>query len=353
LPAGHGNPMTRHEQGPRGLERYWSVVRGEASARHRLLRSVPAGVDLDADDLELWEAHGKGLGEFRRILAAGENPPIFQGANLLDLKIELATRMMRSCEICEKRCGANRLAGELGYCRCAEARISSTFLHMGEEPELVPSYTIFFSGCNARCGFCQNWDISQSPFDGRPFDEDDVGNGIDVMHRRGAKNVNWVGGDPTPHLLAVLRGLRATESNIANVWNSNMYLTRDAMSLLAGTVDLYLTDFKFGPGDCGQRYSGLERYWEIVGRNHLLAKQDAEIIIRHLALPGNLECCSRPIFDWVAENLGTGTRFNLMFQYRPAAFSDQFPELRRRLSSAEISELLEMAHEAGLDNLVR
>jgi putative pyruvate formate lyase activating enzyme len=223
---------------------------------------------------------------------------------------------------------------------------------MHEEPELVPSYTIFFSGCNARCCFCQNWDISHNPFEGRLFDAEMIGRDIDIMHRQGAKNVNWVGGDPAPHLLAVLKGLRASENNIASVWNSNMFLSEEGMALLAGTVDVYLTDFKFGPGDCAKRYSGLDNYWEVVIRNHLLAKEDAEIIIRHLALPGNMECCSFPIFEWVAKNLGKDTRFNLMFQYRPAALAGEFPELTRSLSSEEISNLLEMAHKMGLNNLV-
>jgi putative pyruvate formate lyase activating enzyme len=344
--------MTLIEQDIRGIERYLSVVKGETLARHRLLRSMPVDVDLDDNDEELWRAHNRSMTEFRHVLTEGDNPPPCREPNLLDLKIELAIRMMQSCIICEKRCGINRLAGELGECRCGEARVSSAFLHMHEEPELVPSYTIFFSGCNARCCFCQNWDISQNPFEGRPFEAERIGRDIGLMHSRGAKNVNWVGGDPAPHLLAVLKGLRASKSNIANVWNSNMFLSEEAMDILAGTVDLYLTDFKFGPGDCAERYSGLNDYWRVVTRNHLLAKEDAEIIIRHLALPGNIECCSLPIFEWVAENLGKDTRFNLMFQYRPAALAGNFPELTRRLSSEEISKLIDMAQETGLNNLV-
>lgn len=344
--------MNLHGQGPRGLEGYWLVVKGKALARHRILRSISAGVRLDDEDEELRKAHNRSMTEFRRILVEGDSFLPCREYNLLDLKIELASRMMRSCIICEKRCGVNRLAGELGDCRCGEARVSSAFLHMHEEPELVPSYTIFFSGCNARCCFCQNWDISQNPFEGRPFDAEKTGKDIDIMHSRGAKNVNWVGGDPAPHLLAVLKGLRASKSNIANVWNSNMFLSEEAMDILAGTVDLYLTDFKFGPGDCAERYSGLKDYWKVVTKNHLLAKEDAEIIIRHLALPGNIECCSLPIFEWVAENLGNDTRFNLMFQYRPAALAGNFHKLTRRLSFEEISKLIEMAHETGLNNLV-
>jgi putative pyruvate formate lyase activating enzyme len=223
---------------------------------------------------------------------------------------------------------------------------------MQEEMELVPSLTVFFSGCNARCCFCQNWDISQDSFSGIVLTGEEIGRGLDEYHELGVKNVNWVGGEPTPHIHTVISGLLNSKSSLPVVWNSNMYLSQEAMALLSGVVDIYLTDFKFGNDECAVRYSGLENYWETVTRNHISASQDAEILIRHLVLPNNLECCSIPILKWIAENLGPGTRVNVMGQYRPAGDTGRCEELQRRLRDPEISYILDSARGLGLDNIV-
>ena len=129
--------------------------------------------------------------------------------------------------------------------------------------------------------------------------------------------MNFVGGDPTPNLPYILKTMKLSKENIPVIWNSNFYMSEDAMKLLDGFVDLYLSDFKYGPSDCAEKLSGVSNYWNIVTRNHLIAKKSGDMIIRHLVLPDHVECCSKPILKWISKNLGNETVVNIMGQYRP------------------------------------
>lgn len=263
----------------------------------------------------------------------------------LEGKSEKADKILESCHFCERRCGANRKKGQKGVCGVLESRVSSEFTHMGEEPELVPSYTIFFSGCTFKCVFCQNADISQHPESGAYIEPRVLAN---MIKKKATKNVNWVGGDPTPNLAYILKVLTLVEKNIPQVWNSNMYLTEEAMQLLDGVIDLYLTDFKYGNDNCALKYSHAPRYFDIVSRNHLLARQQAELLIRHLVMPNHIECCTKPVLNWIAQNL-ENVRVNVMDQYRPEYKAHDFDEISHRLGWPEFSEALEYAKELGLD----
>jgi putative pyruvate formate lyase activating enzyme len=131
-----------------------------------------------------------------------------------------------------------------------------------------------------------------------------------------------------------------------------MYMSMEAMKLLSGTQDVYLTDFKYGNDACALKYSKVPNYWKMVTRNHKLAFADAELIIRHLLLPTHIECCTRPVLTWIAENLGPMIRVNLMGQYRPEYKAHEFMELRRHPTSEEMSEAFEIAREVGLKNVI-
>jgi putative pyruvate formate lyase activating enzyme len=242
----------------------------------------------------------------------------------------------------------NRLAGEVGYCRVGESKVSSKFVHWGEEPELIPSYTIFFSRCTFGCVFCQNWDISQRD-SGECVPEKDLARSIERMIG-GVRNVNWVGGDPTPNLIYILEVLRQCNAPLPQVWNSNMYLTESAMSLLDGITDLYLSDFKYGNDDCAGRLSRITRYFEVVSRNHAIANRQAEIVLRHLVMPNHVECCTKPVMDWIAGNLDTSrVRVNVMDQYRPEYRAREYEGLDRRLSNNEFLEAYRYAEHLGLN----
>ena len=320
---------------------------GEEEAKYLLSKRIPAEARLSDETLELWEVHGRAL----RARAAEKTRP-----SLLDLKCELAARMLEECTLCERSCRVNRKIGAAGHCGVLEPRISSTFLHMGEEPELVPSYTIFFSGCTFNCVFCQNWDISTRPEAGATIEPDALAGVINARAPGktrspsfdAAKNVNWVGGDPTSNIPFILKVLRLTDANLPQVWNSNMYLTEDSMSLLDGVIDVYLTDFKYGNDDCALRLSNAPEYMRITTRNHLLARRNGEMIIRHLVLPGHIECCTEPVLRWIADNLDN-VKVNVMSQYRPAHRASNYEEISKPLTLREFRRAIEIAENLNLN----
>ena len=253
--------------------------------------------------------------------------------------------IVKSCELCEHRCHVNRLKGETGICGVSGAKISSEFLHWGEERELVPSHTIFFSGCNSKCCFCQNWDISQDPDSGFVIEPEKLAGVVRARWKQGAKNVNWVGGDPTPNLLYILKVLKHLDINTPIIWNSNMYMTERTMNILNKVIDLWLTDFKYGNDKCAERLSKLPGYFGVVSRNHKLAEGD--VIIRHLVMPNHSDCCSKPILEWISDNLGKETYVNIMDQYWPAYNADKHKDISIRLPKIQFLAVLDHAKKLG------
>jgi len=175
---------------------------------------------------------------------------------------------------------------------------------------------------------------------------------VENLRRVGCRNANLVGGEPTPWLEQWLETFKLVNINIPVVWNSNSYYSEETAKLLAGFVDVYLLDFKYGPFECSRRISDAPNYWDVCTRNHLYGKRYGELIIRVLVLPGHLECCTKHILKWIADNLGRNTRTNVMFQYRPEWRAYEVPELRRRLTAKEMERAIEISKEAGLTNFI-
>ena len=142
------------------------------------------------------------------------------------------------------------------------------------------------------------------------------------------------------------------KENVPIVWNSNAYYSSEQAVLLQGVVDVYLLDFKYGNDRCAKEISGIDNYFETVTRNHLMGFKDAEMIIRILVLPQHLDCCLRPIVHWIANNLSPNVRVNLMWQYRPEWRAYSRKELSRELTDKEMLESLNMAKQAGLQNIL-
>ncbi len=290
----------------------------------------------------------KALSRYSSVLS-GDERPLFRHCKDLDHKLEMAKEIFGNCILCERRCGVDRNV-EAGHCGVRGARVVSEFLHFGEEPELVPSHTIFFAGCTLECAFCQNWDISTRPDSGKIYSPVELARLIDGQSGK-AKNTNWVGGDPTPNLPFILEVMSHLKTDIPQVWNSNMYLSEEAMGLLDGVVDVYLTDLKFGNNECGERLAGVKGYWDVVTRNHILAKEQAEVIVRHLVMPGHVECCSKPLLKWLADTFGNTVRANIMAQYRPQHKAFRHSEINKSLPMSEFKEAYEYGFGLGL-NLV-
>ncbi|MFH1821495.1 MAG: radical SAM protein [Methanobacteriota archaeon] len=340
------------------LTRYFAVMEGKLPARFQVCKRVGVDADPSAPDEELWSANEQGLLEFRKLLSDVDSGGINLESlkrpkySLLELKVELSRRILKSCRFCERRCGADRTAGETGVCGVGErSRIASEFMHYGEESVLVPSYTIFFTGCSFQCQFCQNWDISQHPDSGVEVSPQTLAKLIKGAKNDGARNVNFVGGNPDPNLHTILATLNECEVSLSSVWNSNMYYSLEAAKLLCGTQDIYLTDFKWFQNSCALRYSKVPRYLEVVARNHKIAFNDSELIIRHLVMPGHVECCTRPILRWIAENLNIMVRVNIMDQYRPCYKAHEHAEINRGITPEEYETARKIAEEVGLINL--
>jgi putative pyruvate formate lyase activating enzyme len=341
----------------KSLNRYFAVLQDQKTAKFKIARKLQADFD-DSEPLKtLWKQHAKcsdAFHDFEKHLDTYNNFDDLPTPekSFLDLKIAIANKIVQTCHFCTRNCGANRLTTALGYCGCGKTmKVSSIFQHMGEEPELVPSGTIFTMGCTIRCRHCQNWTISQWKEDGTEFKPEEMAQEIDELRLSGCRNANLVGGEPTPWLWHWLQAFRYVKVNVPVVWNSNAYYSQETAQLLSGFVDVYLLDFKYGPGDCGSRISDASYYWRVCTWNHLEAKKNGELIIRVLVLPEHLECCLKPIVNWIAENLGAETRVNLLFQYRPEWRAHEIPELRRRLTKQEMTRALQLAKQAGLKNI--
>jgi putative pyruvate formate lyase activating enzyme len=341
------------------LPRYFEVVQDNQPAKFMIAKKLPASYS-QADSMEqLWKLHDLLIDEYlileknvdsgRTILERLPTPE----KSYLDLKIEIAKRILRKCHFCTRKCRVNRLGGDLGWCRCGSgAVVSSMFEHMGEEPELVPSGTIFTMGCSMRCKHCQNWMISQWFEQGEMYAPEGLAKAIEHMRESGCRNANLVGGDPTPWLAHWLEVFKHVNVNVPVVWNSNSYYSEESARLLSGFVDVYLLDFKYGNDGCAERISEAPNYWEVCTRNHLLGRKYGELLIRVLVLPGHLECCAKPILQWIASNLGTSVRVNVMFQYRPEWRANEVSELKRRLTASEIERAVQLAKEVGLTNFL-
>jgi len=341
------------------LSRYFAVMQDEKMAKFMIAKRVPVKFSLEDSTEELWKKHASFAREFHRMEEEKNFEQNTSGdafiseKSYLDLKIAIADRILASCHFCTRRCGVNRLEGKKGYCKCGlEIAVSSIFEHVSEEPELVPSGTIFTMGCTMRCKHCQNWTISQWMENGRSYMTEEMANEVENLRRNGCRNINLVGGEPTPWLQQWLQTFKHVKVNVPIVWNSNSYYSPETAKLLSGFADIYLLDFKYGPEECAERISDAPRYWEVCTRNHLEAKKHGELIIRVLVLPEHLECCTKPIVNWIASKLGVGTRVNMMFQYRPEWRAHEIPELRRRLTEEERNRAVRLAEEAGLTNFI-
>lgn len=293
---------------------------------------------------------GMSIGDLWRLHDQSRSIPDAQsGSTLLDLKIELADRMSGECILCERRCGINRRNGEIGYCGTSDA--SFCFFEQilwGEEEPLIPSHEVFLSGCNMRCRTCYSWDAIMNPSLGKQVTPDSLAGIIDLRKSEGAVNVNLIGGEPTVHIPNIMKALRSISRPTAVVWNSNFFMSEESMKLLDGVVDLYAGDFRFGNDDCAMRIADTPDYFETAARNFLLASESGDVIIRHLLLPGHVECCFKPVAEWVAEHLPE-VPFNLMFQYMPCAAALDDPALSNMISAEEADRAHEIVASLGLN----
>lgn len=260
----------------------------------------------------------------------------------------LVRASLHACNLCEVRCSANRAANERAPCGLgSESWCFKRHISYAEELELLPSYMVYFGGCNFRCRFCVQAPGCFDPRAGIRVEPVQAAADFRRAVCRGARTINLLGGEPSLHLHTILEIAAAAEEPLPLVLNTNMYMTPEVIDLLDGVVTLYVADFKFGNNACAEQLAGVTRYVEVVTRNLVLAAEGSGLIVRHLLMPGHLECCLRPVAEWMAANLPQ-TCFTLMTGYVPAWRTHTGGPLSRCPSEAELREAERVVTELGL-----
>ena len=338
--------------------------------------------------------------------------------SLMDLTVELVKRMLTHCNFCRWNCQIDRSIQQTvteddvscsprrqkkhGTCQLeSTSKVSSYFHHRGEE--LIfrgtnGSGTIFFTSCNMRCSFCQNGDISTDKENGIDITPNNLALMIWQLRMEGSHNINWVGGDPTIHLHTIVQAISMLDSfkinwvnnmkdldyiesvkvdkyfsnshfdseyafykrsifNSPQLWNSNFFMSSETMSILRTLMDAWLPDFKFGPDKCALDLSRTPWYWETVTKNLKLVHEWGEdFVIRHLIMPNHIECCTKPILDWIAKNMPE-VQINIMDQYHPdnlcnpmsPKYKDRYKEISRFPKKEEIKRAYKYANDLNLN----
>lgn len=279
-------------------------------------------------------------------------------------RVEEAVGRLQKCYMCPRVCGARRLEGEKGECGVGRYALVSSFgPHHGEERVLRGwrgSGTVFFAGCNMRCVYCQNWEISQLRL-GDAVSPEVLARVFLRVQEMGCHNLNLV----TPsHVvaqflealyIAVERGFR-----LPIVYNTSGYDSVATLRLLDGIVDIYMPDLKYGDSATAEKYSGVKHYWEVATRaikemhrqvGDLVIGEDGlarrGLLIRHLVLPNGI-AGSKKVLEFIAREISIHSWVNIMDQYYPAYKAFQYPELSRRITPEEYREVVEYARKLGL-----
>jgi putative pyruvate formate lyase activating enzyme len=220
----------------------------------------------------------------------------------------------------------------------------------GEESQLVPSHLFYLSGCDLRCGFCIGGINAFDASRGTPLTSEFFNVAVEWGRSRGAINIQWVGGEPTIHLPAILDVMSRCPNLPSVVWKSDFHFTPESFSLLDSAINVYVADFKFGNDRCAKRIAAIDDYTRIVMRNLLLAagSRRGSLIVRHLLLPGHERCCYRPIVRWMREHMPS-TPFSILEGYLPSWRSNQFVELRHPLRPGAGDDATNLARQVGLE----
>lgn len=259
----------------------------------------------------------------------------------LDVRAAQARLHLDNCQLCPHRCGAARASGR-GVCRVdTRTFIASEMLHLGEEEAIRPAHAVFFAGCTATCTFCTAARFAFRPQYGVEATPAQLAAVVRRRRAQGARTLEFVGGDPLPHLPFVLATLALLGDEAPPVvWNSNFYHTPEALSLLDGVVALYLPDLKFGNDRCGLELGGMPDYWAVVTGAIAWAAARSPLLVRHLLMPGHFDCCTKPVLSWLAGHLPDAT-VSLLTQYFPPAHARG--PLGGFLSQAEIEQARSLA----------
>lgn len=271
-----------------------------------------------------------------------------------------------SCNICPHNCEINRLNGEVGRCKATDkVKVALASIHNFEEPCISGekgSGTVFFSNCNLRCIFCQNYKISQLGL-GKEISIEELADIFIDEQNKNVENINLV--TPTMYVYQIIEAIKIARSKglyIPIVYNSNGYENVETIKKLKGYIDIYLPDLKYSNDKISYKYSGIKHYFEsataaikemynqvgnpVLDENGIMKKG---LIIRHLVLPNNLQN-SKDILKWINDNIDKKVFVSIMAQYFPTHKSNQFPEINRKLTKEEYEEIEDYLYSLDLDN---
>ena len=288
---------------------------------------------------------------------------------LLKEKIKKAREILSSCSLCPRRCGVDRLSGQLGICKTGEnAYVSSYHPHYGEEAPLVGhngSGTIFFTYCNLLCNFCQNYDISHEGR-GDEVSGEQIAGMMLFLQNSGCHNINFV--TPThvvPQILSALEIAIKNGLSVPLVYNTGGYDRVETLKLLEGVIDIYMPDFKFWDPKVAELTCEAQDYPEVARRAIIeMHRQVGDLVIdksglarrglliRHLVLPHGL-AGTRNIMKFMAQKVSSNSYVNIMPQYRPCGRAYEVKELSRMLLPKEYKAALREAKEEGITRLDR
>jgi putative pyruvate formate lyase activating enzyme len=285
-------------------------------------------------------------------------------------RVELALKLLQSCTACPRNCRVNRLEDKFAVCKTGRhAVVSSHFPHHGEEDCLRGwrgSGTIFFTGCNLRCVFCQNFDISWQ-VRGRPAPPRELAAMMLELQAQGCHNINLVTPEHVaPQIVEALPFAIAEGLRLPLVYNTSAHDSMESLALLDGLVDIYMPDFKYWDAEMARKYSRAPDYPEVARRaikemhrqvGNLVIEDNGlarrGLLIRHLVMPEDV-AGTRAVMPWIAAELSPETYVNMMAQYHPAGkvSRSDHAEINRRVTPAEYECALDAAWRAGLKRVV-
>jgi len=277
--------------------------------------------------------------------------------------LDQAYKLLKGCRVCPRECGVDRTAGQVGFCGVTHRlRVASAAAHFGEEAPLVGtggSGTIFLSGCNLACIFCQNYQISQER-EGRAISTEEMVRIMLALQGQGCHNINFV--SPThfgPQIMGAIEGAREQGLQVPIVYNSGGYDSVEMLHLLDGYVDIYMPDAKYWDEAIAEELSSAPNYPEVMrGALKEMHRQVGALVIengiatrgllvRHLVLPGGL-AGSTQIIDFIAREISPNTYVNVMGQYRPCYHARRHPALGVRPDPQLIADARRHARDMGL-----
>lgn len=269
-------------------------------------------------------------------------------SELASCRADAARASLACCQLCAHHCGADRLAGPAGLCHAGPfARVFSAQTEVSDELLLGPVFAVAFSGCDLRCDFCitgrESWDARA----GEPADFDDLAARAAAALEAGARTIMILGGEPTIHLPDALALAARLPDDATLAWKTNAHGSAAARALLDGVFDVWVADYKFGNDTCAARLSRTENYTAIVRENLIWAARDHALLVRHLLMPGHVECCWRPVAAWLAAEL-PGVAVSLREGFWPAWLSYRHPELQGPAAETERAQARRIAAEHGL-----